>query len=106
MNQSLNVLSSSLMGIALSASALAQTAAEIAPTGSLRAVINLGNPILARKDAQGAPVGVSVDLAQALANGPIRATIIFNQLATKATTSRRPANPPSQPIHDIRHDSS
>jgi polar amino acid transport system substrate-binding protein len=48
------------MGIALSASALA-------PTGSLRAVINLGNPILARKDAQGAPVGVSVDLAQALA---------------------------------------
>jgi polar amino acid transport system substrate-binding protein len=67
MNQSLNVLSSSLMGIALSASALAQTAAEIAPTGSLRAVINLGNPILARKDAQGAPVGVSVDLAQALA---------------------------------------
>jgi polar amino acid transport system substrate-binding protein len=67
MNQSLNVLSTGLMGIALSASALAQTAAEIAPTGSLRAVINLGNPILARKDAQGAPVGVSVDLAQALA---------------------------------------
>jgi polar amino acid transport system substrate-binding protein len=60
MNQSLNVLSTGLMGIALSASALA-------PTGSLRAVINLGNPILARKDAQGAPVGVSVDLAQALA---------------------------------------
>lgn len=67
MNQSLNVLSSSLMGIALSASALAQTATEMAPTGSLRAVINLGNPILARQDAQGAPVGVSVDLAQALA---------------------------------------
>jgi len=67
MNPSLSLLSTGLMGIALSASALAQTAAEIAPTGSLRAVINLGNPILARKDAQGAPVGVSVDLAQALA---------------------------------------
>lgn len=41
--------------------------ADIAPTGSLRAVINLGNPILARKDAHGEPVGVSVDLARALA---------------------------------------
>ena len=41
--------------------------ADIAPTGTLRAVINLGNPILARKDAQGEPVGVSVDLARALA---------------------------------------
>jgi polar amino acid transport system substrate-binding protein len=41
---------------------------EIAPSGTLRAVINLGNPILARKDATtGAPTGVSVDLAQALA---------------------------------------
>jgi polar amino acid transport system substrate-binding protein len=34
----------------------------------LRATINLGNPILARKDSStGAPVGVSVDLAHALA---------------------------------------
>jgi len=52
--------------------ALAQTnsdiAREIAPKGTLRAVINLGNPILARADlASGQPVGVSVDLAQALA---------------------------------------
>lgn len=40
----------------------------MAPTGTLRAVINLGNPILARRSAStGAPVGVSVDLAQALA---------------------------------------
>ncbi len=39
-----------------------------APTGRLRASINLGNPILARRaaDAQ-APTGVSVDLAHALA---------------------------------------
>ena len=40
----------------------------LAPTGVLRVVINLGNPILARKDAQsGDPVGVSVDLASELA---------------------------------------
>ena len=43
-------------------------AKQLAPTGTLRAVINLGNPILARQDAGSAsPVGVSVDLAQALA---------------------------------------
>ena len=41
---------------------------DIAPTGTLRAVINLGNPILARKDdSTGEPVGVSVDLAKAFA---------------------------------------
>ena len=40
----------------------------LAPTGRLRACINLGNPILARRDGENAPVtGVSVDLAQALA---------------------------------------
>jgi polar amino acid transport system substrate-binding protein len=40
----------------------------LAPTGVLRVVINLGNPILARKDPQsGDPVGVSVDLASELA---------------------------------------
>lgn len=37
------------------------------PTGKLRASINLGNPILAGKDAEGNPCGVSVDLARALA---------------------------------------
>lgn len=45
----------------------AQTAG-LAPNGVLRAVINLGNPILARRDDRtGLPVGVSVDLAQLLA---------------------------------------
>jgi len=39
----------------------------LAPTGTLRAVINLGNPILASRDANGAPAGVSVDLATELA---------------------------------------
>ena len=38
-----------------------------APTGTLRASINLGNPILANKDANGQPVGVSIDLATELA---------------------------------------
>ncbi|APX74697.1 lysine-arginine-ornithine-binding periplasmic protein [Achromobacter insolitus] len=38
-----------------------------APTGRLRASINLGNPILAGRDASGAPAGVSVDLARAFA---------------------------------------
>jgi polar amino acid transport system substrate-binding protein len=40
----------------------------LAPTGKLRAVINLGNPILASRDAQtGAPAGVSVDISTELA---------------------------------------
>jgi polar amino acid transport system substrate-binding protein len=47
-------------------------AALLAPTGRLRASINLGNPILARRGvsndaASGQALGVSVDLAQALA---------------------------------------
>jgi len=42
--------------------------AALAPTGVLRASINLGNPILARRDPiSGAAVGVSVDLSRALA---------------------------------------
>lgn len=46
----------------------AQALAELAPTGKLRAVINLGNPILANGDAAtGQPVGVSVDMARELA---------------------------------------
>lgn len=42
--------------------------AEIAPTGTLRAAINFGNPVLAQRDANGgAPRGVSPDLARELA---------------------------------------
>ncbi|MBA4177571.1 MAG: ABC transporter substrate-binding protein [Leptothrix sp. (in: Bacteria)] len=42
--------------------------AAFAPTGKLRASINLGNPILARRNpASGEAEGVSVDLARALA---------------------------------------
>ncbi|MEJ6021806.1 ABC transporter substrate-binding protein [Ramlibacter sp. PS4R-6] len=43
-------------------------ATTFAPTGRLRAAINTGNAVLARKDtAGGAPTGVSVDLATAFA---------------------------------------
>jgi polar amino acid transport system substrate-binding protein len=42
--------------------------AAFAPTGTLRASINLGNPILAGADpVSGRPIGVSVDLAHGLA---------------------------------------
>ena len=42
--------------------------AALASTGTLRAAINLGNPVLAARDAtSGEAVGVSVDLARALA---------------------------------------
>lgn len=42
--------------------------AALAPTGTLRAVINVGNPILAALDpGTGGPCGVSVDIARELA---------------------------------------
>lgn len=41
--------------------------AAFAPTGTLRAAINLNNPILAGRGPAGEAVGVSVDLARALA---------------------------------------
>jgi polar amino acid transport system substrate-binding protein len=40
---------------------------EFMPKGKLRASINLGNPILANRDQNGEPCGVSVDLACAFA---------------------------------------
>ena len=44
-------------------------AALLAPTGVLRASINVGNPVLARHDGSGqAPYGVSIDMARALAS--------------------------------------
>ena len=45
----------------------ADLALAFAPTGRLRASINLGNPILAGRDAAGQAQGVSVDLARAFA---------------------------------------
>ncbi len=57
-----------MLSVVGAASASAQMVQHFAPTGVLRAAINLGNPILAQKDATtGLPVGVSVDLATGLA---------------------------------------
>jgi len=39
----------------------------LAPTGRIRASINTGNPILARREADGRPAGLSVDLAHRFA---------------------------------------
>ncbi len=55
----------------LSGAALAQTAPpeavkDLAPTGTLRAAINLGNVVLAQKDEMGQPKGITVDLAREL----------------------------------------
>jgi len=45
-----------------------QAAKLFAPTGVLRASINVGNPVLARRDSPDAqPYGVSIDMARALA---------------------------------------
>lgn len=43
-----------------------ETLAAFAPVGTLRASINVGNPILARRDPNGSACGVSVDLASEL----------------------------------------
>lgn len=59
---------SSLAACSTQPQAPASVVNALAPTGKLRAAINYGNPILANKDAAtGAPMGVSVDLAQELA---------------------------------------
>jgi polar amino acid transport system substrate-binding protein len=43
---------------------LAAVRADLAPSGTLRAAINFGNPILAARGSGGEPRGVSVDLAR------------------------------------------
>ena len=56
-----------LAGCSTTAAVPAAVVTGFAPTGRLRACINLGNPILARRDgASGQAMGVSVDLARAL----------------------------------------
>ncbi len=40
---------------------------ELAPAGVLRAAINYGNPVLARREADGGPGGITADLARELA---------------------------------------
>lgn len=63
------VLAAALLSACASAPAVPPAAvSDLAPTGKLRAAINIGNPILAKKDAAtGEASGVSVDLARELA---------------------------------------
>lgn len=61
----------------------------LAPGGRLRACINLGNPILARRDGDGV-AGVSVDLAQALAQhlGVALETVVVDAALKSVETVR------------------
>lgn len=63
----------------------------MAPSGRLRASINLGNPILARRDAAtGAVSGVSVDLARALAEQlGVEAELVVTDAAAKSVVTVR-----------------
>ena len=55
-----------LAGCAAPARAPREVAAQLAPSGTLRAAINFGNPILATRGTDGEARGVSVDLAHEL----------------------------------------
>jgi polar amino acid transport system substrate-binding protein len=69
LRNALVAIGAALLGACASAPTAPPAAvADLAPTGKLRAIINFGNPNLARKDpATGAPTGISVDLARELA---------------------------------------
>ena len=61
-----------------------QAIKALTPTGKLRASINTGNPVLAKKDgAGGLPTGVSIDLAQAFAErlGVALELVVFDTAA-------------------------
>ena len=62
-----------------------QLTSEFAPTGTLRAAINLGNPILANQNADGQPYGISIAIATELArrlNVPL--TLLVGQTAAQS----------------------
>ncbi|MDM0012026.1 transporter substrate-binding domain-containing protein [Variovorax sp. J22P168] len=60
------------------------------PAGALRASINLGNPILAGRGADGEPAGVSVDLARAFAErlGVALELVVFEKAAASVDAVR------------------
>lgn len=64
--------------------------AVFAPSGTLRASINVGNPILANRDASGAPVGVSIDLAREFGRrlGVPVELVVFEKAAASVDTVR------------------
>ena len=65
---------------------LAELAKTFAPTGALRASINLGNPILANADsATGVPFGVSVDVAREFARRlGLKLELVVSDTASKS----------------------
>jgi polar amino acid transport system substrate-binding protein len=67
-----------------------ETVRDLAPTGTLRAAINFGNPVLAQKSASGEAAGVSVDLARELARrGGVPLEIVPYDAAGKVTADAK-----------------
>ena len=59
-----------------------------APTGVLRASMNVGNPVLANRDASGKPFGISIDLAHKLAERlGVPLEMIVNETAGKSVAT-------------------
>lgn len=59
-----------------------------APTGVLRASLNVGNPVLANLDKDGNPFGISIDLARALAEKlSVPCELIVNETAGKSVAT-------------------
>ncbi len=59
-----------------------------APTGVLRASLNVGNPVLANLDKDGKPFGISIDLARALAEKlGVPCELIVNETAGKSVAT-------------------
>ncbi len=59
-----------------------------APTGVLRASLNVGNPVLANLDAQGKPFGISIDLALELGKKlGVPVELIVNETAGKSVAT-------------------
>ena len=59
-----------------------------APTGVLRASLNVGNPVLANLDKDGKPFGISIDLAHALAEKlGVPCELIVNETAGKSVAT-------------------
>lgn len=59
-----------------------------APTGVLRASLNVGNPVLANLDKDGKPFGISIDLARALAEKlSVPCELIVNETAGKSVAT-------------------
>ncbi len=59
-----------------------------APTGVLRASLNIGNPVLANLDSQGKPFGISIDLATELGKRlGVPVELIVNETAGKSVAT-------------------